>query len=121
MAKQGRLWSRMVRTAVVWMTRRVSALTGAVVVVATMGALLVPGAGAASANQLNVFSLLPAPGSANLLLCQAISTINFPHVQGPVQETDGAIAAFQFPVAETQSLISGFLLFAESCLPPVSE
>jgi len=32
-------------------------------------------------------------------------------------ETGGAIDQFRFPVSETQSLISDFLLFADSCVP----
>ena len=96
-------------------------LTGALAVPVTAAVLLLPGAGVASAapaRSINAFSFLPGPGLSSFEPCSSISQFIPPQaIQQPVQETGGAIDQFRFPVSETQSLISDFLLFADSCVP----
>ena len=112
---------RMLGAAVAGMTRRTSSLTGALAVVVIAAALLIPGAGvagAAPASSINAFSFLPGPGLPSFEPCSFISEFIAPQAfQQPVQESGGAIDQFRFPVSETQSLISDFLLFADSCVP----
>jgi len=100
-------------------TRRASSLTWALAVLVTSAALLIPGAaGASAAPAPNVFSFLPGPGRPSFAPCSSISQFIAPGAfQQPVQESGGTIEQFQFPVPETQSLVSDFALFAESCLP----
>jgi len=111
----------MLGLAVTAATRRRSSLTGGLAALVAAAALLIPGAGvatAAPAPSINAFSFLPGPGLPSFAPCSLIGEFITPHVfQQPVQETGGAIDQFRFPVAETQNLISDFALFAESCLP----
>lgn len=101
-------------------TRRTS-LTGGLAVLVMAVALLIPGADVASAapaGSINAFSFLPGPGLPSFAPCSLIGEfITPPAFQQPVQETGGAIDQFRFPVPETQSLVSDFALFAESCVP----
>ena len=113
------------------MSRKISGVTGGLVVVLAATAMLSSGAAVASAQSsydpawsgpADGFYFLPGPAFPGLAQCGSLQRfIPSQAFQLPVQETNGAIDQFPFPVQETESLISDFLLFAENCLPQVNE
>jgi hypothetical protein len=111
---------RMLRVAVAAITRRTRSLVAVLAPLTMAAALVVPGAGVASAapaSAVNAFSFLPGPGLPSFEPCSFIAEFVAPRAfQEPVQETGGAIDQFRFPVPETKSLIFDFELFAQSCL-----
>jgi hypothetical protein len=117
---------------VVTLSRKMSAVAAVLAAVAVTTALLAPGAGAATSAQSSYgpaqpdlaggFYFLPGPVLAGLGQCGSFSRLlPAQALREPVQETNGVIDQFRFPVAETASLVSDFLFFAENCPHQVNE
>jgi hypothetical protein len=98
----------MARTPVLRTARRIAAL--GVTLTITAAALLIPGAGVASANAgnpPNIFVLTPSSSIPGWVPCGTVAEFTVPHgFQFPVAETPEVLAAFRLPATWAPSIAS---------------